>query len=75
MLKISIISIALWQRYKNTNFSGQVKAFSAEAGNYLTVAFKNLTLNKDIIAQHDQKESLHPDLKAGAIRKLPYNHL
>ena len=67
--------MALWVRYKNTNFSGQVKAFSAKAGNYLTDAFKKLTLNMDIIAQHGQRESLHPDLQAGAMGRSPYNYL
>jgi hypothetical protein len=41
-------------RYKNTNFSGQVKAFSADAGNYLTGSYKKLTLNMDIIARHGE---------------------
>ena len=67
--------MALWARYKNTNFSGQVKAFSAEVGNYLTAAFKKLTLNMDIFAQNGQRETLNPDMQTGAMDRLPYNHL
>jgi len=75
LLKISIISVPLSVRYKNTNFSGQIKAFSADAGNYLTQSFKKLTLNRDIIAQHCQSVSLHPGLQLGVIGTTPYNYL
>jgi hypothetical protein len=67
--------VVLQWRYKNTNFSGQVKAFSADAENYLTYSFKKLTLNMDIIAQHCQRSSLDPDQRLGAMDTLPYNHL
>jgi hypothetical protein len=61
--------------YKNTNFYGQVKAFSAKAENYLTDSIKKLTLNMDIIAQHCQKAPLHLDLHAHTPDKPPYNYL
>ena len=61
--------MALYERYKNTNFSGQVKAFSADVGNYLTDSIKKLTLNRDIIAQQYQSASLNPDPTAGALDK------